>query len=615
MTQPSPVRMTLAALEVLATEGRLEAACRGLEALVATRVHDVGDHGPCGELAQTLGLTRIAERELRLAIRDARGTPDEALWSKALANLQRDLGDTTKEARTLGRLVKLGVAEAASVTHPIEPELSAETLVVPRPERKVDPAPSQPSPSGRATVPTPQLPEPSRADLTRFLHLFQGREDVHARQWIAPDGRVGYAPVRSPLTREALERHLAGTETLGVYATRADLTACFFAIDIDLTRPALDEARRSVDATRRLRRALHDETLRMVALARSLGLDLVPEDSGYKGRHLWGFLAEPMPVGMLRNLARALGRTLLPESSDLAIECFPKQARLEPGQIGNLIKLPLGVHLKTGRRAWILDAEGKPARDPWDVLKRARRHGREEILDAMARMRQPLGPDQLAPAADAPKPAGLQPGPGFVQADFQTDPELRVLLGGCPVLRVLVERGLELRRLDHPAQNVLRHVLGYRPIGLLAANYVFRRCPEVPVSAHLQSMLAGNPMSCAKIRKSVPDVTAHVPCNCVFKVRTDHYPTPLLHLDEARARGLLPERSAVDERPEPRVAEDWARKVAHTREQLVRIQSELAAAERKLVDELGRLDGGRLILPEGEWTLDSQGRLGWSPKP
>lgn len=298
------------------------------------------------------------------------------------------------------------------------------------------------------------------------------------------------------------------------------------------------------------------------------------------------------------------------------LESYPKQARLEPGQIGNLIKLPLGVHLRTGRRAWLLDADGRPAPDPWTILREARRHRRDEVLDAMARMRQPTEPaaEPPSPGPKGPRAAGLPASASFVEADLKVDPELRVLLGGCAVLRVLVERGLERRRLSHEEQMVLRHVLGYRPSGLLATNYVFRRCPEVGPESYLQSMLAGHPMSCPKIRKRVPEVTARVPCNCEFKVRTDHYPTPLLHLDEARARGLLPERAPHQERVEPRVVEDWARKVAHTREQIQRLQAELVTTEQRLAAELALMESGRLRLDDGEWSLDAEGKPHWTPR-
>jgi hypothetical protein len=314
-----------------------------------------------------------------------------------------------------------------------------------------------------------------------------------------------------------------------------------------------------------------------------------------------------------------LANAIAPNSHNIALELYPKQGRLEQGQIGNLIKLPLGIHLRTGRRAWILDADGRPMNDPWSYLRQVRRHRREEILDAMARMRTSPGSTKGDPAEDdaandRPRPAPLPAVESFNEADFSTHPELLAITRGCAVVRTLVERGLERRRLTHDEQMVLRHVLGHRAIGLLAANYVFRRCPEIGPETLLQSVLTGNPMSCPKIRKRVPDVTNRVPCNCQFPTRQDHYPTPLLHLDEAKARGLLSVVPPPKERPDPKVAEDWARQVAHLREQLARLTRELEAAESGLQNGLALLGENGIELPEGKWIIGPDGKPKWMPK-
>jgi hypothetical protein len=683
LDKPIPVAPVLAGLRILANEGRLEEARRALDLFLSSRVAESGGHGDCGLFAIELGLARLAERELRLAVRDSRSTPDEVVWLNHLATLQRDLDDADAEGRTRQRLEILGKpqprlrelraepawdsepspisqssgrdtrAPSKPASTPVPPAHAAKSVAPPSDNPRPTPWPSaalseSPSPpSARSeSAPTngdypprpaqgvitrrtpeatpegrtePRLTPPTPGDIVRFLHLFHGREDVHARQWLSADGRIGYSPVQRPLTSEAFERHIGGVETLGVYPARADLTVCFFAIDIDITKTALEEARRSPESARNLRRTVHSESLRMAAVARSLGIELLLEDSGYKGRHLWGFLSEPAPMGLIRNFVKMLANAIAPETPELALELYPKQGRLESGQIGNLIKLPLGIHLRTGRRAWILDADGRPITDPWAYLRSLRRHRREDILDTMSRLRSAgvrddpdSGPQ--AKRDDRPKAAPLNAPEAFSEADFSTHPELVAITNGCPVLRTLIERGLERRRLLHEEQMVLRHVLGHRAIGVLAANYVFRRCPEIGPETYLQSVLAGNPISCPKIRKRVPDVTHRVPCNCQFPTRQDHYPTPLLHLDEARARGQLDRLPAPKERPDPKVAEDWGRQVAHLREQVERLSRELLAAETALKAGLDGLEGKRIELPEGEWTMGSDGKPKWTPK-
>ncbi len=467
----------------------------------------------------------------------------------------------------------------------------------------------------------------------RFLRLFRGRGDTHARQWIGREGRHGYNPVERPLTRERLQAHLDGEETLGVYQVREDRTVVFFAIDLDATKGALHRARTSRDEAVSLRRRLHREGLRIRAEAAALGLNLLLEDSGYKGRHLWGFLENPEPMGFMRNFVRMLGRVLHPDDPDLTIECFPKQDRLKDGQLGNLIKLPLGIHLRSGRRAWLLDEDGRPAEDPWPLLRDVQLLDRERILDIMEQLRgRALAPggdpgaDDLDDEQRGSRRVSTPPPPPFQTADFERDPEMSTILAGCAVMKKLVERGMDRRRLTHGEQLVIRHVLGHRPTGLHAVNHVFRRCPEIPVENHLKSILSGFPMSCHKIRKKVPDVTRSVSCNCEFRLRPDQYPTPLSHLEEAKGRGTYPRpvklAIATDEETRvatvaPEAASEWARRLSSAQETVARAARELREAERALVDALRMMPGGRIELPDGAWKLDGEGdaaRPTWEPK-
>jgi hypothetical protein len=661
----------LANARILATEGRLDEARATLEALAAARVAAPFGHPETADLALELALPRLAERELQLAIRDARGTHREPAAHARLAEHYRDLAAPTRELRARDRLAARAPDApdpdparhealrapplAPDEAEPPEPDPNDPDAHVPDP---IPPAPEAPRPR------VPAIPDPTPADLTRFQRLFAGRGDVHARQWFTEDGRHGYSPVERPLTHERLRDHLAGRVTVGVYQVREDQTVAFFALDLDAIKPALARARADREAATSLRRRLHGEGLRMRALAASFGLDLLLEDSGYKGRHLWGFLEQPLPVSLVRNFVRLLGRALAPDDPELAVECYPKQDRLRAGQIGNLIKLPLGVHLRSGRRALILDPDGRPAEDPWPLIRAAPLLDREALIDAMAELQARANAPDLADdpglarlhdLADAPPlhpPA--PPEPAFVLEDFERHPELSTILAGCGVLKRLVERGLERRRLTHEEQNVIRHTLGHRPAGIAAVNYIFQRCPEIPTENHVKSILSGYPVSCPKIRKKVPDITSRLACNCEFRSRPDHYPSPLLHLDETRARGTFPRpvtlsvsrpdatpaspaparpapapspRAASHEAappPRPRApAPEPAPETAHASPPdaqaltaIAAIATSLRQTEAALVGALRALPGQRLSLPDGTWHLDPadpHARPVWTP--
>ncbi len=103
------------------------------------------------------------------------------------------------------------------------------------------------------------------------------------------------------------------------------------------------------------------------------------ENSGYKGRHYWVFLEEPETADVLH----LFGRLLLASQAmqlppGMHLEFFPKQARVRSKGLGNLIKLPLGIHRRTGYRSLLLDDQGQPVPDALAALRsgsRARASG------------------------------------------------------------------------------------------------------------------------------------------------------------------------------------------------------------------------------------------------
>lgn len=193
----------------------------------------------------------------------------------------------------------------------------------------------------------------------RMRVLFAGRENVHARQWIDEDGRVGYSPVHEPLADHLLALHLQGTATLGVYPVRADQTVLFGVLDIDVRKTALATGEASQSMTARLREMVQADARRLARQFEQLHLPIYAEESGYKGVHLWLFLAEPVPAAEVKRFLEAVVQRVGPPSPELQWEVFPKQEQVAEDQLGNLIKLPLGIHLKTGRRCLFIDLEGQ----------------------------------------------------------------------------------------------------------------------------------------------------------------------------------------------------------------------------------------------------------------
>ena len=107
-----------------------------------------------------------------------------------------------------------------------------------------------------------------------ILRLFAARKDVYARQWIDEDGKTGYVPVREPLTENAIQSHLRGDTTIGVYPIFDRDKAQFLALDIDIKKEALNRARQNntlMDALRRTSMQRHPTGLCGLRIPQSPG--------------------------------------------------------------------------------------------------------------------------------------------------------------------------------------------------------------------------------------------------------------------------------------------------------------------------------------------------------
>lgn len=529
-------------IEAMVRGGDREAAERALTERIAARQDLVGEHEREARLAEQLGLSTTALRAWQLVVRDD-PTCREA-W-QALASLYRDRADEARAAACEARA---------------------------------------------ATLETGQSVAASDADCVRLVDRLGGREDVHARMWFEPARGVGYSPVHRPLTPEVMAAHLLGRVTVGSYVVRSDDRVRQVVLDLDVRGHVLERARGDRDHLAALRREVADEGLRWLAILRSAGLDPVLVDSGYKGRHLWCFLPEAAPAGEVRRAIGALLRSCGPVDGNLQLELFPKQDRVARGGLGNLVKLPLGVHLRTGRRSAVLDDGGHP--DP-DGLRRLIEAGAVPLH----RMEAPAVPVP-AVVADIPDgpPVVSAPHRPWAEADFDGSRQVGPVLRGCPVLRAVVERSIADRTMSRDAALVLTHTLGHLPDGVRGVNYLYDRVPDFPADLRMGAPLRGSPASCAKIRKRLPNVAQETGCACIFPEEPGRYPNPLRHL----------ELTAPEPEPEPGLEDDLE---AYGR-QLERVraaQDELDRLRERVVAALSRVPGGRWAHAGGEWSIEVRG--------
>ena len=225
------------------------------------------------------------------------------------------------------------------------------------------------------------LPDVARLIAKRFI----SRPDVKAVQT-----RNGtYFPDRnSPFTIGDIADHILGRKTYGHYMAGADAMTKLAVFDIDMGK---DPMATQTGETFLAREAMFDVNHPMrsycIKLLRTVadgltsfasryfeGSHCLTAYSGGKGMHVYVILpkkthAQIVRTSLLEIMAGPMhpfwkptrGENFYRHFSDdifpgIEIELFPKQDN--PTDLGNLLRLPLGVHLKSGNRAFFVDNSG-----------------------------------------------------------------------------------------------------------------------------------------------------------------------------------------------------------------------------------------------------------------
>jgi superfamily II DNA or RNA helicase len=274
-----------------------------------------------------------------------------------------------------------------------------------------------------AAIPIPRTPAEK---IALFMDLFGTRRSVYPQRWEnGKTGKSGYSPAcnndsfenrRSgicrkpqvkcsecphqrfpPFDERAVESHLRGEQTLGVYAIGTDDTCRFLAADFD-------------------GEGWRDDVLAYREAAERVGIAVAIERSrSGNGAHAWIFFAEPVPAAM----ARRLGTILVAKASALRPtlglgaydRLFPNQDTLPVGGFGNLIALPLAKAPRQNGNTLFVDPRMVAFEDQWSYLAGVPRISRESLERTLAR---------IAPLVPLPRST-----PSAAASDQQNDFALR----------------------------------------------------------------------------------------------------------------------------------------------------------------------------------------------
>ena len=188
------------------------------------------------------------------------------------------------------------------------------------------------------------------AMVRQFWDMFVNRRayTVQSKQPHPDTGRHYYfrpkGPGGSPLSLDdrTVRLHLEGRLTIALYATNPrNQKSKWIAIDADY------------------RHALED----LLSLHCELGRDGVEAalEKSRRGAHLWVFFDVPVLSREARlyvlHLASRLNLPVKGAGLPDGIELFPRQDVLRPGEFGNAIRAPLGMHQGAGKRYWFYHAD------------------------------------------------------------------------------------------------------------------------------------------------------------------------------------------------------------------------------------------------------------------
>lgn len=203
-------------------------------------------------------------------------------------------------------------------------------------------------------------------------NLFVHRSDTYAEQWFDKNRGGGYNRRRNgfcshspkciqecpdieyiPLQRSHLIAHIKGDITVATYAVDTNATVKWLCLDMDIRKGEEGDVQQlTLDVAKFVSSFLPRNAWRV-------------EFSGSRGYHLWIFFAEPIEAAKAYSIGMWIRQNVTHDPA-LGIEVYPKQITVR--RTGNPVKIPLGIHRKTGNRCFFVRGDFTEYEDQWDVL-------------------------------------------------------------------------------------------------------------------------------------------------------------------------------------------------------------------------------------------------------
>lgn len=229
-----------------------------------------------------------------------------------------------------------------------------------------------------------------------FLSLFIGRDDVFAKRFKSKKGNSGYAPACHnfwtlicpkksrnkikcgecpnqnfvPYDASAVEKHLRGDLTIGIYPMLTDETCRFLVFDFDGDDYDEEGLQRDISA------------IRDVCSEKGISITVERSRSG-TGIHLWVFFLENVPVAIARRFGSSLITYTMSKNHSLTFKTYdrmiPSQDTMPTGGFGNLIALPLQKIPREQKNSEFINENYEAYTDQWSFMSNIKKHSQAEI--------------------------------------------------------------------------------------------------------------------------------------------------------------------------------------------------------------------------------------------
>lgn len=205
---------------------------------------------------------------------------------------------------------------------------------------------------------------------------------------------------------------------------------------------------------------------------------------------------------------------------DISIEFFPNRSRIRNGSYGQSIKLPGGMHIKSGKRSGFCNEQFEPVEMSYEFLTGIAKY-------TLMAVKKILG--TMSGAEKEPKKRELSL---ELEGFAELPPSVKVVLEKCNLVRYLCQKAQTTGYLSHFERLTILYVFGH--LGEEGKTFVhtvmeFTLNYQYHVTEKFIQKLPAKPVSCVKLRDQYKQITAEYGCSCNFRRTKNCYPSPVLH--------------------------------------------------------------------------------------